>query len=220
MTRNWKGILLLTTLAPAVTGCLQRETRHSLYLAPDGAVAWTAIEMDVRSDETDPAKRRSEEQDYLAATATSSHGIGRGLRALGPTRLRTHVLRGERPFVVMSEAEFDRIDRMFERLLTDLRIPGYATLSHDGTRTTLVVHVSLETDAEDVNPSAVTGLFEDADRYRIVLTGGRFVSARGFELVDGGTAALPLEITPEQVAESGGVIEWALTWESASAPRR
>jgi hypothetical protein len=218
MTRNWAGILVLTVIAPGLTGCLQRETTHSLYLSPAGAVAWTAVETDVRSDETDPAKRVAEEQQYLTATGTSSHGIGQGLAALDPARLETHVVRRQRPFVVVTEAEFDRIDRVFERMLAETRTPGYAALVHDGAQTTLVVHMTLGTESDENSSSPVTDLFEHFDRYRIVLTEGRFVAAKGFTLVDGGTAAVPIEISEEQVA-ANNVVELTLTWAVTSGPR-
>ena len=38
-------------------GCLQKETSHTLYLAPDGSVEWVTSEANVRSDEAEAGKR-------------------------------------------------------------------------------------------------------------------------------------------------------------------
>jgi hypothetical protein len=51
-------------------------------------------------------------------------------------------------------------------------------------------------------------LLEGLDCYAIVLTEGRFVSARGFEIIADGPAA---ELKPEQVPADGPV-ELRLTW--------
>ena len=45
--------------------------------------------------------------------------------------------------------------------------------------------------------SPVTALLEDLDRYRFVLTDGRFVAATGFDILDNGTAATLQEIPAE-----------------------
>src|SRR6185503_13056389 len=97
-----KHALGIAPLAAALmlAGCLQKETTHTLYLAPDGGVSWMALEKDVRSDEKDPAARRAEEEAYIASATAGTHGIGRGLAALDPVDRRTHVLRARRPFVL------------------------------------------------------------------------------------------------------------------------
>jgi hypothetical protein len=216
MTRNWLKILPLAAVTVMLGGCLQKETTHSLYLSPDGTVVWTAFEKDVRSDEADAAKRQQEEQQYVTAALAGTHGIGAGLAALDPVSLRTLVLRKERPFIVMTEAELGPIDRLFSQMLAEIDTPGWATLRREGSRTTLTIHVEVGPESDKGSSSPVIGLFEDLDRYRIVLTAGRFVTATGFSLVDDGTAAIPREITEETLAENGGVVDLALTWDTAT----
>ena len=65
MHRNGLAAVALMA-AVGATGCLVKETTHRLYLSPSGAVAWTVLEESVRSIEDDPARRWSEEQDWLA----------------------------------------------------------------------------------------------------------------------------------------------------------
>jgi hypothetical protein len=216
MTRNWLKILPLAAMTATLGGCLQKETTHSLYLSPDGAVTWTAFEKDVRSDENDAAKRQKEEQQYLTAALAGTHGIGAGLAALDHVSLRTLVLRKDRPFIVMTEAELGPIDRLFSQMLAEIDTPGWATLRREGSRTTLTIHVEVGPESDQGTSSPVIGLFEDLDRYRVVLTAGRFVTATGFNLVDDGTAAIPREITEDTLAENGGVIDLTLTWDTAT----
>jgi len=220
MTRKRLGILMMATLACTTTGCLRQDTRHSLYLSADGRVAWTAVQKDVRSDESDPADRKREEDTWLAMARESGHAIGRGLQALGPSELRTTVVRADRPFVVVTQARFDRVDRLVDRLLAEVRLPGYATLTRDGIRTTLMIHVDLGDQAADgrhEEDSPVMGLLDDLDRYRIVLIEGRFIGATGFTIEDDGTAAT---IAAGDPAVSGQVYDLALTWESSTSEPR
>src|SRR5512145_7953 len=126
-------------LAATVTaGCLQKETTHTLYLTPDGAVSWVAVEANVYSDEADPGKRAAEEHAYIGPALLGAHRVARGLHALEPASLvRTTVVRDERPFHVISEAKFSRIDAMLERLLVESGLPARVTLSQEDDRTTL-----------------------------------------------------------------------------------
>jgi DNA helicase HerA-like ATPase len=208
--------LAILPLAAAVLlgGCLQKETSHTLYVTPDGAVAWMALETDVRSDAGNDAERRAEEQSYLASARSDTHGIARGLAALDPAGQQTRVLRAERPFVVVTEARFSRVDALFERMLADLRVPGYATLTRTGDAATLLIHIDVAAAMADESDRStpVTDLIEEAARYRIVLTEGRFTAAQGFTLSDDGMTATPIEMSDEEASDLGGVVELSLTW--------
>jgi hypothetical protein len=212
--RKALGILPLAGAALMLGGCLQKEMTHTLYLAPEGDVTWVALEKDVRADAKDAAERRVEEQSYLSSVSAGTHGIARAFAALEPVSQRTWVLRGERPFIVATEARFSSIDRLLERMLTDLRVPGYASLTRAGGWTTLLIHVDVAAAmADQSDPSTpVTDLVEDFARYRLVLTEGRFTAARGFTLSDEGMTAAPMEMSEEEVRDRGGVVELSLTW--------
>ena len=54
-------ITILLLVAAATTGCLRKDTTHTLYLSPDGSVRWVVDEANVYSDEDDPGKRFQEE---------------------------------------------------------------------------------------------------------------------------------------------------------------
>lgn len=211
-----KRIFAVLPLAAALAtaGCLQKETSHTLYLSPDGAVAWVAMENDVYSDEQQPAARHAEEQAYLASATAGAHDVGMGLAALAPVSQRTQVLRPTRPFAVRTEAQFIRIDTLFERMLYELRVPGDATLTRiDGT-TTLSIRIDSGAAMDDQGDreSPITALAEDLAAYHIVLTDGRFFAARGFTLNEDKTRAVPAEVSEEDIAANGGVIELSLTW--------
>ena len=63
-------LLVLSLLLLASAGCLIKETTHTFYLDPDGAIVWRVVEKDVRSDAEDVDERRKEEADYLNAAHT------------------------------------------------------------------------------------------------------------------------------------------------------
>ena len=92
------------------TGCLVKETTHRVYLSPSGTVAWMVLEESVRSDEDDLAKRRQEEQAWLDACIGDTNPVGEGLRRLGAERVSTRLLRTERPYIVLTDAHFARVD--------------------------------------------------------------------------------------------------------------
>jgi hypothetical protein len=214
--RTFTGIIVLAAAASAA-GCLQKETTHTIYLSPEGRATWMAVEKDVRSDEKEPARRLSEEQQYILAAQTSEHGVGHGLAALDPTRLQTRIVRADRPFLVVTVAEFSSIEFLAQRILTQLGLPADVVMHQDGPVTTLRVRVDAErAEAEDGQGAAsdnpVTALLEDLDCYRFTLTDGRFVAARGFDLRNNGSVAVPVETPWDAIVANGGILELSLSW--------
>jgi hypothetical protein len=214
--------LALATLAAVVTlssGCLRKDTTHTLYLSPDGSVRWVAIESDVWSDETDPASRLAEEQRYLGAALLGAHPIAMGLQALRPdVPVTTTVIREERPFHVVTTAGFGRADRMLERLFTASGVTAAAKMSFDGGRSTLRIHFDFRA-GTDERASAATVLLEELEDLRFVLTEGRFIGGGGFDVpVRGGAATLSGEwlSAAEDAMEARRTIDLVLAWEADS----
>ena len=121
--------------------------------------------------------------------------------------------------MALTDARFARVDRVIARLFEELGLRGEATLTVSGQETTLSVALDLSSLEDDPDPepeSPVTALVEDLERYRFVLTEGRFVSATGFAILDDETAALPREL-PSEVLEARGVLRLSLTWRTAPA---
>jgi hypothetical protein len=210
--RKRLGIIVLT--AAAATGCLRKDTTHTVYLSPDGRASWMAIEKDVRSDETDPYRRVIEEQRYILAAGAGTHGVGLGLAALAPSRLQTRIVRNERPFVVVTEAHFSSLEFAIRRLLTELSVEGDVIVSHDGRLTTLTVraNAAAAVEKDDGPETSVGDLFEELDRYAVALTDGRFVRATGFALTEGDTVAVPVKTPWETIVANDGILEMSLTW--------
>jgi hypothetical protein len=212
--RKRLGIIGLAVMAAA--GCLQKETGHTLYLSPDGMVSWLVIEKDVYSDTKDRAARSKEEQEYIVSAARDAHGIGRALLLLAPLDLRTRIVRNERPFVVTTEARYGSVERLGRDLMARLGLDGDVTLHRDGPVMTLRVRLDVaaalasEEEREPENP--VDALVDDLDRYRVVLTEGRFTDARGFRLSTDGTQAMFVKIPSEEIEANGGIAELTLSW--------
>lgn len=214
--RKLAGIIVLAAAASAA-GCLEKDTTHTIYLSPDGRATWMAIESGVQSDETDVGRRRTEEQQYILEAEEGEHGIGRGLAALSPTWLRTRVIRRERPFFVVTEAEFSSLEFLAQRILTNLGVPGEVLVSTDGPVTTVRVRIDAvqaaeKDDQESEAGTAVSELLEELECYRFVVTVGRFVAAKGFTLSSGDTAAVPVEMPWDAIVANGGILELSLSW--------
>lgn len=200
--------LLAATLSLA--GCLDKETTHTLYLSPDGAVAWTTLEHSVRSDGKDAKAGNAEEAEYLASALAGTNDVANGLAALEPIRVQTRVLRRERPFTVMTEARFASAEELANRIIAAFRLQGDACVTREADEVTLHIHLDLRgADDQENDKTPVEALVDELSTYRIVLTDGRFVAATGFSLNDNQRIATPIAAPDEQVK---GVFDLSLTW--------
>lgn len=197
------GLCLLLAAVPA-SGCLRKDVTHTLYLAP-AEVTWSVVEKDVRSDEPDPAARLMEEQDYLLAARAGHHGVAKALAAIGATRLDVRLLRSDRPFTVMTEGHFTDLAGLARSVMRRAGARGDATIERDGCRQTFRAWIDVSQDpvGEDLDD-----LVADLPAYRIVLSEGRFLDARGFSIVEDGTVAIPTGAADQE----DGVVRIFLTW--------
>ena len=208
MTRRFCALLVLVAI-PLTSACLVKTTTHRLYLSPQGALTWTVLDHDVRSNESNPSNRTSEEQTFLDDVASGTHPALEALNLLGPYQSSARLLRADRPYAVLTEARFERVDAVVGKLFSELQIPGKATLQRAGDEWTLIVTIDLPALRDDGEPdSPAAALIEELDAYRVILTEGRFVAATGFEILDeGAVAALKADRIP-----TDRPAELRLTW--------
>jgi hypothetical protein len=181
MLKRVPGVIAIAALA-MTGGCLQKETSHTLYLSSDGAVSWAVSESNVYSDEKQAGPRIREEQEYAGAVLLGTHGAARGLAAVGALGpVRTTVVRDEAPFHVITEARFDRIDRLLERLFTKAGIRTAASFVDAADAATLRVRLEF---AEGMKEDEVVSDLVDVEHFRFVLTDGEFTGATGFDTSD------------------------------------
>jgi len=195
-------------------GCLQKETSHTLYLAPDGSVEWIATEGNVRSDEAEAGKRLIEEQGYIGPALLGTHGMARGLAALDPQApVRTTIVRDERPFLVLTSARFASIDRVLTRVFTEMGIRSSASVVRGVNETTLRVRLDFGQPLDE-RETPVSQLADNIEHLRIVLTEGRFGAVTGFDVTDGMSATLSSDWLErvEKASETKSPIEFALSW--------
>jgi hypothetical protein len=197
----------LVAAAAVCSGCLRKEVTQTLYLGPTGVV-WTVIERDVRSDEKEPAGRIREEQDYFVAAGAGRHGVAQAFRSLGAQKVTTTWLRRERPYSVMTDAQFADLRQLAIAILRDAQAHGDVSLRREGCQTRFSVRVDLESAPDPGDDSALTELLTDLETYRFVLTEGRFISADGFEILEDGTIAVP----DKKKAATDGVLTLNLIW--------
>jgi hypothetical protein len=208
------GTFLTTGAILATAGCLQKDTTHTVYLAPDGSASWQVSETDVYSDANDIDKRVGEEQQFIAAALLGTHGAARGLAALHPLEpVRTTVLRDERPFHVVTAARFSAVDRTIERFFVEMGIRTSASVVHESRQTTLRVHLDFSHPLDD-RKTEVSELLDDIERLRLVLTEGRFGAVSGFDVTDQIVATVSKEwmASAELAHEAKAPIALALSW--------
>ena len=223
----WKRLLMFSMvvlLVPSLA-CLEIQGTHTLYLAPDGTVVWSVLEEEIRFDGETSESRKQQEEDFLDRVGEFEHMAARALEALYPGSLTTRVLREEAPLAVLTEAYFPGIDRVFENLFTLYEMPASAQLEIGEGRARLDVRFWMnpdEAEEEETRGETAAG-DDDRDAYewfllallvecRIVLTEGKFIEARGFEIVDGGKVAKPAKIDTDEAKENNTPIELSLTW--------
>lgn len=214
-----RHLAVVLGMAVATAGCLQKETTHTLYISPQGGVAWVAVEANVRSDDGDPGKRAAEEQAFIGPALLGSHRAALGLRALGPESLvQTTVVREERPFHVVTEAKFARIDTVLERLLVESGLPARVTLTHDDDRTRLRIRFDFSRTVVDRDTPA-SALLEEIEHFVFVLTEGTFIAGGGFEVPDRAKATLSKEALDaiDKAMTARRPIELILAWNAGSS---
>jgi hypothetical protein len=205
--RMISAVFAVAATAAACSGCLRKETTHTIYVAPSG-VAWVVIERDVRSDEKAQGGRIREEHDYFLAATAGRHPMAQAFRRLGARSVTTTWLRRDRPYSVMTEARFLDPRQLATAILRDAQAQGEVSLVRNGCQTKFAVTVDLESASDSSGDSAVDALVTDLGTYRFVLTEGRFVSADGFAIEADGAVAVP----DTKKTAANGVLSLALTW--------
>jgi hypothetical protein len=201
-------------LALAASGCLRKETTHTVYLAADGGVRWVAEESGVYSDEADPGARMAEEHAFIGPALINAGRMAQAFQAIGADGLvRTTVIRDERPFHVVTDAPFAHVDRLFQKLFKDAGLPATATLTRDGDRRTLRVRFDFSKEIVE-RETPTMALLEDLDRLKFVIADGQFIGGGGFDVPDRMTAKISREWMEalEKAIEARSTIEFSLTW--------
>lgn len=203
---------LLATASLVLTGCLLKETTHTLYLDADGSLTWQVLERDVRSDADDPEERAAEEREYVELFSLGRHDVAEGLLVLGADSLDAVMLRERRPYTTMTTARFPAVDALARELLYRLGVSGTVQYESLGEEHRLTVCIDAEDDdGEPPGDGEALALVEDAESYRLFLTDGVFTEAVGFELADDGRTATLAEVDEEELEQSG-VLVLRLTW--------
>ena len=212
--RGFYRVLAGSILVLASSGCLRKETTHTLYLAPAGDVHWQIDESGVRSDDADDVKRLEEEQAYIFPALAGAHPAARGLQSLAPVGVvETTIVREESPFHVITAARFSRIDRALGRLFTACGIDASVTLTNEDDVTRLRLRFDF-TKAIEATDTPALALLEDLGDFRFVLTEGRFIAGGGFDVPDRTRAVLSPEALTSltRAMDERRQIELVLAW--------
>jgi len=209
--------LRVLALIPALllaTACLETtETRHTLYLAPDGSVAWSVLELELHSGAEEADRRQAEEAEYLELFAAGRHPIAEALWGLGATTVESRLVRSERPYTAVTEARFRSAEELARTLLRQLGIPGEVHLSQEGPHTRLTIELA-PTDAweeEEEEDGDLLALLDACSGLRVMLTEGEFVAVEGLRLEDAGHTAVFPACEQENLAADGRLV-FQLVW--------
>lgn len=200
MTKGFRAVMLVAAAGFASVACLTKETSNTLYLDPDGAVTWSILHRNVRSD-------GAEELEYFSAVLRDDLGVTRGFRNLDAREVSTRILRAVRPYSVLTEARFAGIDFLGQRILDRLRARGTSTIGRnaDGSLTWRLVVDGMFSEPSDADADNFEDLVDG--HLTIVLTEGRFLAAEGFKI----SADEAVMIEPEDDEMSAPFVI-SLTW--------
>ena len=223
-----KHFIFITLAAVLASGCIVKETRHDLYLEPDGGLTWTVLETGIRAEGGTPEDRREEENRYLDEYLAGGHSISEALALLGPERIDGRLLRAERPFSVWTEARYGSLDGLGRRFLELLEVPGEASLELENGRGrfefTCRVRPACPGDGDGSSAAEAAktlgALADNLDCYRLVLTDGRFTGASGFRLLENGRVAVMEAVDEQKLEAAGGILHLSLDWDAAAASSR
>jgi len=205
--------------ALVTAGCLQKDTTSTIYVGSDGRIEWVVFDRQVRSDESDPAKRGAEQQAFIDAVWSGQDNVTKGFKALGGTNVRTQVLRDTVPYEVVRSANFDNLGKLFARELSRCGVPHRSEYKTTGTVTTWTLAVQVEPE-----PPAVEGCDEDGpldwlsdaiNHLEVVLESGAFVDAVGFTKVAADKMVYE-DVSSETIKTNGGWVIVSLTWDTAA----
>ena len=212
--RSLRGVVGVVVLAVATSGCLRKETTHTLYLSPGGELEWQVDESGVRSDADAEAGRLEEERGYILPALIGGHPVALGLQALKPEiPVRTVVLREDVPFHVVTSARFSRVESTFQRLFAACGLEASVTSREDGEVTRLRMRFDFRKAVEPREAPALA-LLEDLGDFRFVLSEGRFIAGGGFDVADRTRAALSGEAVAALSAamDARELFELVLAW--------
>ena len=135
-----KTKLALVAAAMVLTAaCLNQSNRHIFYLDADGAVMWTVVQEEIRSDAEIELDRIGEEREFLLAVGRNEHEVARAFGRLGALSVDAQLVRDERPYTVVTEARFESVARALEEFLTRVGLEAEAHLEAEGDRMRLTL---------------------------------------------------------------------------------
>jgi hypothetical protein len=186
-----KKAIWILALTAALTGCLEKEVTHTLYIEADGSVTWEVLERNVYSSANTPEEREREEREYFKRAMAGSPEVLDALTEIGGTEARSEMLRDRRPYGLRATARFADLGVALGGLFESAGMDAEWTLERDGERRVLTI-----TPAEGATGSATGSEESDAlgllisDPMLFVLASGKFVESEGFLIRNGDRVAV------------------------------
>lgn len=193
-----KKACVLVLAVVTLSGCIVGETDHGIVIEGDGSVSWMVLERQVRSNAEESGERTSEEQAFLDELRRGEHPVEQAFRRLGAESVDLQLLRDRRPFAVWTEARFASVESLAWELVNQLGLEGEVKYRDDGELHRLEVLIDPSTFEGELEDEAVRALVDELSSYRVFINEGRFLATEGFEIVDDGMTAIPIERSEDQ----------------------
>jgi hypothetical protein len=129
MFRSVRGVLLAALVVAA--GCIKAETTVTWVIDPIGRVSVSILERNVRSDADERGDRMAEEEQFLVRARVHQHPAEMALKRLDASDLKSTILRDKAPFSVLTEGQFDSLEKLGRRWLLGYGMTGRSIVSRD-----------------------------------------------------------------------------------------
>ena len=200
------SLVLIGLTALSSTGCIEKNVVNTIFISPS-AVAVSVLETEIRSDANILADRLREEGAFVQAANAEQHSTATDLRDIGALSVKTTWIRRERPYGLLTEAQFTDLRTLVVTVMHEAKVAGDVSVTHDGCDTIATGWIKVDTRDEQTN-ATIGSLDSDLQSVRFVLTEGRFTNADGFTLSDDGVTA----VLDAKKRLADGLLNFSLRW--------
>jgi len=157
--------------------------------------------------EHDDAKAAAEGHDYITRARAGNHPVGNAVRRLDAVNVSTTIIRDQRPFTVVTTAQFPSLDALGTALIDAMGIDATSALTRDSSEVHWTMTIRSDRTTKDDVEDDLLALVDEP--WHVVLEHGRFVGAGNFRIAD---PQIAVQVIDCEDPARGTPLVWSLTW--------
>ena len=209
-------LAIALTVALSLTGCLEKDEAITLYIEEDGSIEMVVYRDQLRSTESDPAKRKKSHDEWLAEARNADSSELRHLKESGAKDIRHEILRDRPPFVEVLAARFPTPEAYARHAgLRGGEDDAKLSFTRTGRTRAFVIEVPAQKKSKEDQAAAKKGDDKPSEQYptyKIVPVGGTITKARLFKPSKNKDSALLDFSEVDRLDKKGKPYELRLEW--------